>query len=230
MSVYDDLVAEVNDIASSKWTSRKGLVVPSESSVTFGHDAVNIEGAVLYADMAASTELVSKYTSAFAATLYKGFLTCCVRMIRHFDGEITAYDGDRVMAVYMGVRARTRATRSALAINFAMSHALNPAIARNFNVPDFYLGHACGVDISDLFVIKTGIRNYDDLAWIGNAANIAAKLSNLREPYYRTYITDDVYSYLADDGKSYNGQQMWEARTWNGRTVYRSSWRLGPLA
>jgi class 3 adenylate cyclase len=38
----------------------------------------------------------------FAAEIYKSYLISACRIIRDNGGEITAFDGDRVMAVFIG--------------------------------------------------------------------------------------------------------------------------------
>src|SRR4051812_36873707 len=60
------------------------------------NDAVEIDGTVLYADLAESTPLVKGYKDWFAAEVYKNYLYCAARIIRLRGGVITAYDGDRV--------------------------------------------------------------------------------------------------------------------------------------
>jgi class 3 adenylate cyclase len=81
-----------------------------------------------------------------------------------------------------------------------------------------------GVDTSELLVARTGIRGANDLVWVGPAANHAAKLSSISEQPYTTFISSDVYNDMNDAVKVTKGQNMWEQRTWNGKTVYRSSW------
>jgi len=87
--------------------------------------------------------------------------------------------------------------------------------------------HVVGVDTSQLFVAKTGVRGANDLVWVGRAANYAAKLATLPESY-PTYITKEVYDAMADDAKlSRDGQAMWQAVRWNtfdDRIIYRSNW------
>jgi hypothetical protein len=65
------------------------------------------------------------------------------------------------------------------------------------------------------------------------APNLAAKLSELREDPYRSFITEDVYKIMLDEAKlGANGQPMWEKRTFqfveNQYVVYRSSWIWKP--
>ena len=59
-------------------------------------------------------------------------------------------------------------------------------------------------------VARTGIRGSNDLVWVGNAANIAAKLAAM-DDNYATYITEDVFKRLSDKTK-YGGDPkrlMW---------------------
>ena len=82
--------------------------------------------------------------------------------------------------------------------------------------------------------MRAGIRNNNDLIWVGRAPNIAAKLSGIRELGFSSYITADVFTRLNDSAKFFNGAAMWESRSWEKGTlygtnaIYRSSWWLKP--
>jgi class 3 adenylate cyclase len=122
-----DLETEVKNVFSAKWDERDGNVVPQDDSVTLGNDAVKLNATVLYADLADSTKLVDSQVAFVAAEIYKTFLHCAAKIIRSEDGEITAYDGDRVMAVFIGDLKNTRAVRSAMKIHYAVLYMVNPA-------------------------------------------------------------------------------------------------------
>jgi len=67
----------------------------------------------------------------------------------------------------------------------------------------------------------------------GQAANVAAKLSRLRESPHRTYVTSDVYENINDEAKYTNGQNMWESRSWTAlpsgkQSLYRTGWHWKP--
>jgi class 3 adenylate cyclase len=222
-----DLEGEVFHIFRSKWEERDGTVVPQDDSVGLDNDAVKLNATVLYADLADSTNLVNSQVPFVAAELYKAFLHCAAKIIRSEDGEITAYDGDRVMAVYIGDLKNTRAVRSAMKINYAVSYILNPAYKAIYRDSVYILKHAVGIDTSRLFVAKTGVRGANDLVWVGRAANYAAKLATLPDSY-QTYITKEVYDPMVAGVKvSTDGRQMWDAVRWNtfdNRIIYQSNW------
>lgn len=83
------------------WTMRDGEVVPEPEDLKLGNDGVNLNGTVLYADLSGSTKLVDTKKAAFAAEIYKAYLPCAARIIKSQGGVITAYDGDRVMGVFI---------------------------------------------------------------------------------------------------------------------------------
>ncbi|RKH01750.1 adenylate/guanylate cyclase domain-containing protein [Corallococcus sp. CA053C] len=230
MPLSDDLHSEVTSIFKTSWERREGRLVPEPESVTLGNDAVELDATVLYADLAESTQLVDTKKALFAAEIYKSYLICASRVIKSEGGTITAFDGDRVMGVFIGDNKNSSAARSALKINYAVRKIINPALKAQYPSDDYEVRQAVGVDTSKLLVARTGIRGSNDLVWVGRAANYAAKLCSLRDGVFASWITESVFSALHDTVKHTNGQAMWEQRTWTSRnmTVYRSSWTWSP--
>lgn len=224
MPLSDELKAECDQIFSRAWKERTGSKVPDETDLTFANDGINVEGAVLYADLAESTSMVDLKTKTFAAEVYKSFLHCSAKVIRSEGGTITAYDGDRIMAVWLNLSSD--AVRAALKINWVAKFIIQPALNSIYGSTGFTLRHTCGIDYSPLMVAKAGVRGANDLVWVGQAANYAAKLSNL-SPETPTWITDTVYSRLLDDVR-FGGnprRDMWQRRAWTpmrGQTIYCS--------
>ncbi len=227
MGLKGDLESEVATIFRSAWTERDGDKVPEAEDLKLGNDAVKLKGTVLYADLADSTKLVDGYKKPFAAEIYKTFLHCAAKIIRSEGGVITAYDGDRIMAVYVGDPKNTPAARSALQINYAMIHIVRPALKKQYPNDTYVPSHVVGIDTSDLFIARTGVRGANDLVWVGRAANYAAKLAALPETY-ATYITADVFNGMRDDVKTgRDGRSMWTTLRWSefdNSTIYGSSW------
>ena len=222
MGLADDLASEVGVIVRSAWSVREGEVVPDTPDIKLGNEGVTLDATVLYADIDGSTNMVDSKPAQFAAEVYKTYLLCAARLIKSEGGVITAYDGDRVMAVFIGKSKNTSAVRCAIKIKSAVKEIINPAL-RQYE-PDFTLQQVVGIDTSELLVARTGIRGSNDLVWVGPAANHAAKLSGISEQPYATFISSEVYDNMHSSVKETDGVDMWEARTWKGETVYRSSW------
>ncbi|MCB2229944.1 adenylate/guanylate cyclase domain-containing protein [bacterium] len=226
MSLGEELSDEIGTILRERWNTRDGQKVPDTDDLKLSNDAVVLDATVLYADLADSTGLVDTYKPLFAAEIYKCYLHAAARIIRSEDGAITAYDGDRIMATFIGGSKNTSAVRSALKINYAVEKIINPAIQAQYTNTEFSLRQTIGIDTSSLHVARTGIRGSNDLVWVGRAANYAAKLCGLSADY-PTWITAAVYNKLHESAKSSDGKAMWEARSWTamaGMTIYRSNW------
>lgn len=228
MSLSEDLQSEVATIFRSVWSKRDGEVVPEDNSIRLTNDGVNLEATVLYADMADSTALVDAYSDTFSAEIYKTFLHCAAKIIASEHGTITAYDGDRIMAVYIEGAKNTAAVRSALKINYARHKIIIPALRKQYPSIDYTPLHVVGIDTSKLLVARTGIRGSNDLVWVGTSANHAAKLTTLSE-LYPTYVTSRVYSAMLEEVKTTNGRSMWTEFTWNGATIHGSNWVWGSV-
>ena len=225
VALNDDLAAEVKSMFAGQWSVHEGLTVPDESNVTFGNDGVSIEATVLYADLSDSTDLVDRYVPTFAAEIYKSFLRCASKIIRDRGGTITSFDGDRVMAVYVGEGKEAKACWTALYINRAMIEIVRPALAQQYPDDQYVPRHTVGIDSSSILVVKDGVRGDNDLLWIGRAANYAAKMCAL-DHAWSTRITrpvlDAITGPLITD---VDGGLIWSAETWTemkGLEIYRT--------
>lgn len=201
MTLREDLEKYAAATHDGVWTRRAGQVVPDTDSLTLKNEAVTFDSAtVLYADLADSTGLVKGYKDWFAAEVYKNYLYCAARIIRSRGGEITAYDGDRVMAVFIEGNKNSEAAKCALQIDWAVRNIIRPAIKAKYPDNTFTVEHKVGIDTSPIFAAKTGIRGSNDLVWVGNAANNAAKMAALSRGY-QTYISSTVYGVLLEWAK-----------------------------
>jgi class 3 adenylate cyclase len=230
MGLRDDLTTEVEGIFRGQWSTRDGQVVPEDDDVQLGNDAVKLKATVLYADLADSTDLVDGYKDYFAAEIYKAFLACAARLIKAESGAVTAYDGDRIMAVYIGGSKNTAAVRTAMKIRYAVDEIVNTARRNQYPKNEYPVRHVIGIDTSDLFVARTGVRGANDLVWVGRAANYAAKLAALPETR-STYITEEVFNAMHASvkfAKNGTGGPLWTPLTWDtfdDRPIYGSTWR-----
>ncbi len=226
MGMKDDLSEDVKQIFRSSWSVRDGQKVPEVEDIRLGNDAVKISTTVLYADLADSTKLVDNHGWEFAAEVYKTYLHCASKIIKDEGGVITAFDGDRVMAVFFDGSKNTNAVRCALKIKWAVVNIINPALKNQYPSKSYTVSQVVGIDTSDMRAARTGVWGSNDLVWVGRAANYATKLSSINEDGFSTFITEDVYKVMTDDAKYSGGKSMWEKRvlTLNGVGVYRSSW------
>ncbi|MDD4195403.1 MAG: adenylate/guanylate cyclase domain-containing protein [Syntrophorhabdaceae bacterium] len=227
MGLKDNLVKEVKETFQSTWDVQATDTVPDPEDLRLNaNHAKDLETAtVLYADLDGSTNMVDARAWTFSAEVYKTYLRCAAEIIRSENGVITAYDGDRVMAVFTGEWKNTSAVRCALKINYAVWEIIRPALKTQYPSTDFVLKHVVGIDTSRLRTARIGVRGDNDLVWIGRAANYAAKLTTLSAGYI--WITKSVYDKMNDSTKFSNDVNMWEPRLWtamNRLPIYRSTY------
>lgn len=226
MSLKEELESQVKATFTTQWDVQKteNIPVPVDLRLNANH-AKDLETAtILYADLDGSTKMVDSYNWYFSAEIYKAFLRCAGQIIRSEGGSVTAYDGDRVMAVFTGYAKNSNAVRCALKINYAVKNIIQPALNAQYNT-DFKLAHVVGIDTSQMRAARIGVHGDNDLVWIGRAANYAAKLTN--ESGMPTWITEAVYDQMNLRVKSHNGADMWQKRTWtsmNNMIVYCSTY------
>lgn len=226
MTLKEDLTADVKKIFRDLWTTVEKSTVPEPKDIGLGNDAGHFqEMTVLYADINGSTSMVDRYKWSFSAEVYKAYLHCAAKLIKSEGGTITAYDGDRVMAVFTGIGKETYAVRCALKINTFVRNVINPAINAQYANNTFTLAHSIGIDTSEIHVARIGVKNDNDLVWVGRAANHAAKLTTL--PEYPIWITDSVFAALDASVKQYanTGLDVWESRLWtamDNACIYRT--------
>jgi class 3 adenylate cyclase len=237
MALFDDVTSDVQGILDKTWDKRTGRVVPSSTDVALAGGAVELEATMLYADLANSSKMAKELDRRVAAKILKSFLATTSRLVRSHGGTIVSFDGDRILGVFVGDTKNTNAARCALNINYVVKEIIRPKFEAKYeSVRDasFKIEHGCGLDTGTVLAVRAGARGDNDLIWIGRAPNLAAKLSDLRESPYHTFITASVYNTMHDSSK-FGGdakKNMWESRSWNFLgdkiSVYRSSWQWKP--
>jgi class 3 adenylate cyclase len=200
MSLLEELNNKVGEIAATAWGNiPNARIIPTPSDLTFGNTAERLDATVMYADIRGSTSMVDALPDTRAAEYYKAFLHCAAKIIKANDGVIQAYDGDRVMAVFVGENQADNAVRAALQINYAVIYVINPPFARIYSFSPYTLRHTVGIDSGTILVAKTGVRVDSDLVWVGPAANYAAKLNSFpgSENAGSTRITKPVFDAIS---------------------------------
>lgn len=230
MSFEDDLRKEVRSFFRTRWEVTDANVIPSPEDVGLGNKAKKAELAVLYADMAESTNLVDGYKPLYAAEIYKSFLYVCCKLIRRNGGELASFDGDRIMGVFIGNGKNSAAAKTALNIKWGIEKVVQTEHDEYYKGEGININYCVGVDSCEHHIVRTGIRGSNDLVWVGKAANYAAKLTTHNWDPYHSIITSRVYEMLNDASKyDGNGKNMWNREYSDAISeyVYKSSYHWG---
>jgi len=236
MALSDDLTQEVKTLISTTWDKRDGRTIPATEEMRLAGGAVEIEATFLYADLAGSSQMAKELDRRIAAKIIKSFVHSASKLVIARGGKIVSFDGDRVMGVFYGDSKNSSAAKCALQIKWAVNTIRERFEASYESVKNasFQIRHGVGVDTGTVLAVRGGVRGTNDLIWIGRAPNLAAKMSDLREHPYSSFITASVFNMLNEEAK-YGGSEkklMWERRTWNflgdNLHVYCSSWHWKP--
>lgn len=236
MSLKDEIINYINEIATVRWSDiPNGRVVPQPEDLGLGNKGILLDATILYADLKDSTTL-AMYDQKITAEVCKAFLGFCTKIIISEGGVIRSFDGDRVMGIFIGDYKNTSAVKAALKIKYIFIEFLKPKFSDVYKVfksnPDM-LSYSVGIDTSSVLVVRSGIKNSNDLIWVGRSPNIAAKLSTIREHNFNTFITSSVYNSIHESAKLSNGVNMWQFHVSENlpseiSSIYKSTyyWRL----
>lgn len=224
------LKSRVDTLFGTNFQSRDGRVVPTSADVTLKDGAVKIDAVFLYSDLAGSALLSKACPWTTTAKIIRSFLDCATRLIIKHGGEVRSFDGDRVMGVFMGDRKNSNASICGREIHWAVRKIIQPAAHSQFkSIRDngIEIRNCTGIDLGEVRAVRSGIRENNDLIWIGKAASFAAKLSDVRETGYHTFVSSRVYNWLAADAKLDDGKNLWTSVNFEfageTETVYKTN-------
>lgn len=216
MAIADNLDNEISILLDTNWDTRDGVIIPSTDNITLKNGAVKIEATFLYADLAGSSVLAENCPWGTTAKIIRAYLTSATRLIKHYNGEIRSFDGDRVMGIFIGDRKNTNAVRCAMALDWVVDKIIGPKSKAKFESVkknNIQIRHCVGIDTGECRAVRAGIRDNNDLIWIGRAPSFAAKLSDVRQSPYSIWISKKVYDFMNDSVKfvTKDGQKvnMW---------------------
>ncbi|MFN7614451.1 MAG: adenylate/guanylate cyclase domain-containing protein [Phycisphaerae bacterium] len=194
---------------------RRGRKPPQTDRISMNDGGVIYDGTVLYADIVDSTALGESFGSIGAAKIIQSCVVGVCRLVSDWNGVVTAYDGDRVMAVFGGDDQENNAVSCAFSLAYLVEQVLNPLINEAFRLPSTarHLRCCCGIDTGEMLAVKIGLRGNTDLLWSGRPANYAAKLCAHRKPARCTVVTGRVFQRLDADLKRSNAATYWQRFT-----------------
>lgn len=208
--------------------------VPKPAEIKRGKFAATFEATAIFLDIRESSDLTNAFRLQTAAKMLKSYFYTAVKIVHHHDGQVVSFNGDGMLALFMGERRTTPAVRSAMEIKWLLENVLQPRFESYFKSNTSAAGlkfdFGCGIDDSSIFAINVGIRGTNDITWVGRAPNTAAKLANIAASPDRILITSDAYGRLgAYKLSSKDKRPMWSdpvERVIGGvkRQVRSSSW------
>jgi adenylate cyclase len=151
--------------------------------------------------------------------MMKGYFDGAVRIVNSNDGQVRSFNGDGLIAIFVGGSRSSNAVRAAMQVEYFVKMVLQPKFRRYFGSNKAALGQAlnfeigCGLDDGAIFAVRVGIRGTNDVAWVGRCTNTSAKLASGVTTPHNIAVTREVYARMADNHKfdSSSGKHMWSS-------------------
>ena len=231
----NEIKNEILNIENSKWNIQDSENVPKTENLSMTGSVVRFEGTVLYADMKRSSSLVDELSNVVAGKIYQAYHRSVAKLIHSSGGQIAAYDGDRIMGIFVGRDKNTTAVNCGLNINYVVTKILRPMLEDSFRSiqnSGIKISHCVGIDTSQILAVKAGVRDANDIIWVGRAPNLAANLSEIRIDNFYTFISKSVFERVNVKAKfgGKNNQMIWTEFTHKYLkeeiNIYGSGWYM----
>lgn len=216
---------KIESIFQDAYTVDKIKNVPNISHFTNDNTAKEIDCTFLYCDMRNSTDLRNKVSDiTYIARIYKAFHYITTTIINNENGSIRSFAGDRLLGIFAMENKETNAVEAAYQIISEYEEQIKIRIKSAYGF-DSYLG--IGIATGNVICQRIGfgkdLINNNDLVWIGESANLGAKLSDRTKPPYSIKICEKTYQAL-DENTVKKGTWEKQKRKLNGKkiTIYRS--------
>jgi adenylate cyclase len=238
MTLRTEIDGAISTYLSGNYDTWEPRSVPEPEDIKAGNHAAKLTATTLFIDVRQSSDITNAFRLQTAAKMMKAYFAGAVKIVNYKSGKVRSFNGDGMLAIFVGDRRSNNAVEAALTIEGFVIEQLRPRIDRYFkaNSAAGTLGFAigCGLDDGDIFAVKVGIRGTNDIAWVGRGTNAAAKLASRLGSPGNIGVTSDVYARLnASNKTAQSGQAMWstaKAMALGGvlRSVRSTVWYRSP--
>jgi adenylate cyclase len=196
-------------IAADEVEINPGLVIPGLEDLRLGESRA-LDMVMLYIDIRGYSLKTHLAQESSMVRILNSFLTEMCRIVSDYGGTVADVSGDRVMAAF-GNPTRLKkphqdAVECALMMQTVIVNAINPLLSR---LKYGQLSCGIGMDAGRVLVARFGYRNVNHLVFIGDPANIGAKLEDRAEGG-EILMTEQVYINRPDYMSPVNSWQLSE--------------------
>lgn len=181
-----------DDIPTDEIVVNEGLVIPAPEDLLLGESRA-MDMVILYADIRGYSDKTRISRERSIVKILNTFLTEMTRVAEDHGGTLGGFTGDRVMGIFPNAAKRKKpyidAVECALMMQTVVLYSLN-AFLKTLKYGQLACG--IGIDAGRVLVSRLGPKNRNALVYVGDAANIAAKLSDRANPG-ETLMTRQVF-------------------------------------
>lgn len=220
MATNQETLEKIDAYLNQSYVQEEACVVPKRTDLTFGNNVKKmLFVVVMYVDMRKSRKILSDATTFWSVKIHRAFLLALTHSVERRDGHLRSFNGDGILAFFIGDKASSRAVRAAMDMKGIVLKLNEHLEKKNLNPIDFGVGIAQG----PVLVAKSGKAGDDltkqDLIWVGLPVYVAVELSDYAKAPYSIWIsgkvrssigTEDYLDVVYDDK---DGDSMWVEET-----------------
>ena len=178
MATNQETLNKIKEYLNQSYTKEETRVVPKRTALTFGNTIkIMPHTVVLYVDMRKSKKILSDATTFWSVKIHKSFLLALTHCVEKREGHMRSFNGDGIMAFFVGENAASRAVRAAMDTKGYILELNKELKKSEKNTIDFGIGIGQG----KIQVAKSGKAGDDltkqDLIWVGLPVYVAVELS-----------------------------------------------------
>lgn len=234
MTTNNEALDQIKQYLNESYTRSTTNSVPKKNDLTFGNTVKKLEHAkIFYIDMRKSRQILTDASDFWSVKIHKAFLRAVIHCIEKRDGHLRSFNGDGILAFFIGDNAASKAVRAAMDIKGFVNEINNILIENDKNKIDFGIGIAQG----QVMIAKSGKGGDDqtkqDLIWIGVALYVAVELSELGKSPKNIWVSNNVFNAVIKEEDPLNtlkheNEWIWfyENKTLNNgdQKVHHTTW------
>jgi len=117
MTTNKEALDQIKQYLNESYTRSNTSSVPKKNDLTFGNTVKKLEHAkIFYIDMRKSRSILSDATDFWSVKIHKAFLRAVIHCIEKRDGHLRSFNGDGILAFFIGDNPASKAVRAAMDI------------------------------------------------------------------------------------------------------------------
>lgn len=234
MATNQEALGKIEQYLKESYTRSSTSSIPKKEDLTFGNTVKNIDHVkILYIDMRKSRKILTDSTTFWSVKIHKAFLLATTHCIEKANGHLRSFNGDGVLAFFIGENAASRAVKAAMEIKGFVIEINKTLVKNEINKIDFGIGIAQG----SIVVAKSGKSGDDqtkqDLIWVGVPLYVAVELSEIGKTSKNICISNNVFNSVINEKDPLNvlkddGEWIWyytHKTLSNGyQKIHRTTW------
>jgi class 3 adenylate cyclase len=225
MATNQETLDKLDAYLNESYVQEETRIVPKRTDLTFGNTVKKMSFAVvLYVDMRKSRKILSDATTFWSVKIHRAFLLALTHCVEKREGHMRSFNGDGIMAFFVGENASSRAVRAAMDTKGFILKLNEHLDEEDINSIDFGIGIAQGA----IMVAKSGKAGDDltkqDLIWVGLPVYMAVELSDYARSPNNIWISNNVRTSIGKEDcldvvYDKNGDSKWIKETRKFKSV-----------